>query len=57
VWPVWRQSVIAACNKENDCMALQKINLQEKLASFDETWVPKIVAELNGQYVKVVKKM
>ena len=34
---------------------LSKINLAQKLASFDETWVPKIVAELNGQYVKVVK--
>ncbi len=32
-----------------------KINLQEKLASFEETWTPKVVGELNGQYVKVVK--
>lgn len=31
------------------------VNLAEKLASFDETWVPKVVGELNGQYVKVVK--
>lgn len=31
------------------------INLAERLASFDEVWVPKIVGELNGQYVKVVK--
>jgi len=36
-------------------MPLQKINLREKLASFEETWVPKIVGELNRQYVKVVK--
>ncbi len=34
---------------------IMKVNLAEKLASFDETWVPKVVAELNGQYVKVVK--
>ena len=34
---------------------LQKVNLGDKLASFSETWVPKVVAELNGQYVKVVK--
>ena len=34
---------------------MSKVNLAQKLASFDETWVPKIVAELNGQYVKVVK--
>jgi mannose-6-phosphate isomerase-like protein (cupin superfamily) len=32
-----------------------KINLAERLASFEDTWVPKIVGELNGQYVKVVK--
>jgi mannose-6-phosphate isomerase-like protein (cupin superfamily) len=32
-----------------------KVNLAQKLASFDETWVPKVVAELNGQYVKVAK--
>lgn len=31
------------------------INLAQRLASFDETWVPKVVGELNGQYVKVVK--
>lgn len=34
---------------------MEKVNLREKLASFDETWVPKVVGELNGQYVKVVK--
>ena len=33
----------------------EKVSLAEKLASFNETWVPKIVGELNGQYVKVVK--
>jgi mannose-6-phosphate isomerase-like protein (cupin superfamily) len=34
---------------------LDKVNLKEKLGTFDATWVPKVVAELNGQYVKVVK--
>ncbi len=34
---------------------MPKVNLAEKLASFEETWVPKVVGELNGQYVKVVK--
>ena len=34
---------------------MKKVNVAEKLASFDEPWVPKVVAELNGQYVKVVK--
>ena len=33
----------------------RKINLEQKLASFTETWTPKIVGELNGQYVKVAK--
>jgi mannose-6-phosphate isomerase-like protein (cupin superfamily) len=32
-----------------------RVNLAEKLASFEETWVPKVVGELNGQYVKVAK--
>ena len=31
------------------------VNLQEKLDSFSETWVPKVVGALNGQYVKVAK--
>ena len=34
---------------------MEAINLAAKLSSFDETWVPKIVGELNGQYVKVAK--
>jgi len=34
---------------------MQAVNLEEKLRSFDETWTPKIVGELNGQYVKLVK--
>ena len=34
---------------------IEKVNLTEKLASFDEQWSPKIVAELNDTYVKVVK--
>jgi len=31
------------------------VDLAAKLASFDETWAPRIVAELNGQQVKVAK--
>jgi mannose-6-phosphate isomerase-like protein (cupin superfamily) len=34
---------------------MQKIRLAEKLASFKEQWSPKIVGELNGQHVKLVK--
>lgn len=36
-------------------LAPTAVNLAEKLASFDDHWVPKIVGELNGQYVKVAK--
>lgn len=34
---------------------MQKINLSEKLAQISEHWRPKIVGELNGQEVKLVK--
>lgn len=34
---------------------MQKINLTEKLSLFSESWSPKIIAELNGQHVKLVK--
>jgi mannose-6-phosphate isomerase-like protein (cupin superfamily) len=34
---------------------VEKVNLAEKLARFDERWQPKIVAELNDTHVKVVK--
>ena len=33
----------------------RKVNLADKLSTFHERWVPKIIGELNGQYVKVVK--
>ena len=33
----------------------EKVNLAEKLARFDEWWSPRIVGELNGQQVKLVK--
>ena len=34
---------------------VDKINLAEKLALFSAHWSPKIIAELNGQHVKLVK--
>src|SRR5947208_14333694 len=34
---------------------MDKVNLREKLALFDEHWSPKVVGELNGQHVKLVK--
>ncbi len=34
---------------------METINLASKLAAFDDHWQPRIIAELNGQHVKVVK--
>jgi mannose-6-phosphate isomerase-like protein (cupin superfamily) len=34
---------------------MQKVNLAEKLETISEHWRPKIVGELNGQEVKLVK--
>jgi mannose-6-phosphate isomerase-like protein (cupin superfamily) len=34
---------------------MEKINLEEKFSLFSEQWNPKIVGELNGQLVKLVK--
>jgi len=34
---------------------MKKVNLADKLASFSEHWSPRIVGELNGQHVKLVK--
>jgi mannose-6-phosphate isomerase-like protein (cupin superfamily) len=34
---------------------MEKVNLREKLARFDDQWSPKVVGELNGQLVKLVK--
>ena len=34
---------------------MEKVNLAEKFAAFTEHWRPKIVGELNGQEVKIVK--
>ena len=34
---------------------MNKINLIEKFGLFEERWSPKIIGELNGQHVKLVK--
>jgi len=34
---------------------MRKVNLAEKLSMFDDHWHPRIVGELNGQHVKLVK--
>lgn len=34
---------------------MEKVNLADKLGLFTDLWTPKIVGELNGQQVKLVK--
>ncbi len=34
---------------------MEKINLAEKLSLIEDYWNPRIVGELNGQYLKLVK--
>ena len=36
-------------------MDIEVVDLADKFARFDDRWHPRIVAELNGNYVKVVK--
>ena len=34
---------------------MDKVNLRQKLDSFSDHWSPKVIADLNGQQVKLVK--
>ena len=34
---------------------MDKINLAQKLSLFEDYWNPRIIGELNGQYLKLVK--
>ena len=34
---------------------MNKVNVRDKLSQFSDHWNPKIVGELNGQHVKLVK--
>ena len=33
----------------------EKVNLDDKFGRFDQLWEPKIIGEINGFYVKIVK--
>lgn len=35
--------------------SITKVKIEDKLSSFTEHWTPKIVSELNGQFVKLAK--
>jgi len=34
---------------------MEQVNVREKLSRFSDHWNPRVVAELNGQHVKLVK--
>jgi mannose-6-phosphate isomerase-like protein (cupin superfamily) len=34
---------------------MRRINLKDKFAAFSDAWSPKIIAELNGQHVKLAR--
>jgi mannose-6-phosphate isomerase-like protein (cupin superfamily) len=36
-------------------MTITKVNLAEAFARFEEHWSPRLIAELNGQHVKLAK--
>lgn len=36
-------------------MEINKVNINSKLKTFNEYWTPKIVGELNNQFVKIAK--
>src|SRR5262245_4348332 len=51
-----RESASRKCRqRRKEIAAMLKVNLTEKLAQFSEQWKPKVVGELNGQMVKLVK--
>lgn len=35
--------------------SVEKVNIVEKLSLFDERWSPKVVGDLNGQHIKLVR--
>ena len=50
-----RNKVLANLISALNLKAMNSINLKEKFSLFEDVYVPKIVGELNGQYVKLVK--
>ena len=41
--------------REPKIYAMNKVNTPEKLARFHDHWTPRIVGDLNGQHIKLVK--
>ena len=46
---------VLAGSHARQAVAVEKVDLAQKLALIEEHWRPKVVAELNGQEVKLVK--
>jgi mannose-6-phosphate isomerase-like protein (cupin superfamily) len=50
-----RHLALARATAISEARPMDKVNLAEKLGRFHEHWNPKVVGELNGQHVKLVK--
>jgi len=48
-------SILKDMNVVSKELAMEKVNVQQKLAQIDDHWSPKIVGTLNDQHVKLVK--
>src|SRR4051812_21142778 len=51
----WYGKVSPRGHSSNRSDTMDKVNLAEKFALFQEHWSPKIVGEINDSYVKLVK--
>jgi len=50
------RSIVTSCpSRFRYSCSMERVNLREKLALFSDHWNPRIVGELNGQHVKLVK--
>ena len=53
--PRHRQSAGMMDRYSFEAIFMEKVNIQHKLSQFQDYWSPRIVGELNGQQVKLVK--
>ena len=53
--PNTRNSALKSYSGRRTIRRMKSVNLAETFARFSEHWTPKIVGELNGQHVKLVK--
>src|SRR5580765_7394372 len=55
VEPVVSRGARRGVSREGRSMSLKRVDITESFARFKEQWSPKIVGELNGQMVKLVR--